>query len=122
MRDGRRLYLNLRYGLSLPRYALLNSTNSVQANQPYIDLVCVTSPAGTAVSLVAPADPSLDALLTTNWLPANRRATVLHAAGGLTTTQFTNAATTADFLTAFNTSAAGSGGPGTLPARWPKTR
>ena len=101
VRDSRRVFLNLRYGLLLPRYALLNNKNSLQANQIFIDLVCVANQTGTTVSLVAPADTA-SRLPLTGWPAdaAHRRATEVHAAG-LTTAQFTAATTAANFETAF---------------------
>ncbi|GAA4051451.1 hypothetical protein GCM10022409_42790 [Hymenobacter glaciei] len=102
VRDSRRVFLNLRYGLLLPKYALLNKTNvganqnSLQGNQKLIDLVAVANQAGTAVSLATPANSA-------NWPTANRQLTVVHAVG-LTPTQFTNAANAASFQAAFDAS------------------
>lgn len=101
-RDSRRVFLNLRSGLLLPRYALLNNTNTLQANQTLIDLVCVANQTGTDVSLVAPADTASH-VTQAGWPVSHRRATEVHAVG-LTTAQFTNAATPADFMAAFASS------------------
>lgn len=109
--DSRRVFLNLRLGLLLPRYGVLNSTglsnaNTQQANQKLIDLVCVANRAGTTVSLAAPADAASRVPRNgDNWPSANgnRRATKIHAVG-LTAAQFTNAATAASFVAAFNAS------------------
>ena len=109
VRDSRRVFLNLRAGLLLPKYALLNKTlapaaNSQQANQKRIDLIGVANSAGTTVSLVAPADAGSGLPLNWNdWLASNRRATKIHAVG-LTAAQFTDAATAASFVAAFNAS------------------
>ena len=103
VRDSRRVFLNLRAGLLLPRYALLNNSASLQINQTLIDLVCVANPAGTAVSLVAPADTA-SRLPTAGWPVDRRRATEIHATG-LIGTQFANATTNASFVAAFNASA-----------------
>ena len=107
VRDSRRVFLNLRYGLLLPKYAVLNktaNTNSQQGNQRRIDLVCVASRAGDSVSLAAPADiASRIPLKWNDWPDANRRATKIHALGP-TAGQFTNATTAADFQAAFTAS------------------
>ena len=111
VRDSRRVFLNLRYGLLLPKYALLNKTldnkaNSQQANQELIDLICVANQTGTTVSLVAPADTA--SRLPKGWLDwptLNRRATKIHAVG-LTPAQFTNATTAASIAAAFGASSA----------------
>ena len=103
MRDSRRVFLNLRYGLLLPRYALLNNSASVQTNQALIDLVCVANQAGTTVSLVAPADAASH--LPQSWITDPRRTTQVHLTN-LSAAQFTDAATTAAFTTAFDGGAA----------------
>ena len=109
VRDGRRVFLNLRYGLLLPRYGVLNNsgankTNTQQANQTLIDLVCVANQTGSAISLAAPADAASQLPLpAASWPADHRRATEVHTAG-LTAPQFTTAATAADFLAAFNAS------------------
>ena len=111
VRDSRRVFLNLRAGLLLPRYSVLNNTgpsqaNIQQANQLLVDLVCVANQAGTAVSLVAPvnSDSELPKSIV-SWSTDNRRDTKIHALG-LTPAQFTAAATAADFLAAYNASKA----------------
>lgn len=103
VRDSRRVFLNLRYGLLLPRYAVLNRSASLQANQTLVDLVCVANPAGTTVSLVAPIDAAAGLPLA-GWPIGQRRATEVHATG-LTAARFSSAATTADFVAAFGASA-----------------
>ena len=105
VRDSRRVFLNLRAGLLLPKYAVLNktanNTNSQQANQLLIDLMCVANRIGNSVSLVAPADTTSRLPEKWNdWPASNRRATKIHALG-LTAGQFSNATTAASFQAAF---------------------
>ncbi|HEX8505539.1 MAG TPA: hypothetical protein VF630_09235 [Hymenobacter sp.] len=99
-RDQARVFLNLRYGLLLPKYALINQEASLQANQPLVDLVCVSTGGGTGISLNSPADDATVALSALTWPVANRRRTLLRPTA-LTTTQFTQAATTANFTDAY---------------------
>ena len=108
VRDSRRAFLNLRSGLLLPKYAVLNKTannaNSQQGNQLLIDLMCIANRAGSSVSLVAPADTASHLPLNWNdWPALNRRATKIHAVG-LTAGQFSSATTAANFQAAFTTS------------------
>ena len=104
VRDSRRVFLNLRYGLLLPKYAVMNKGNTLQANQTLIDLVCLANRAGTAVSLVAPAADTAYIRLPSDWLTDyRRRATEVHAVG-LTIAQFKAATTAADFVAAFSAS------------------
>lgn len=104
-RDSRRVFLNLRSGLLLPRYSVLNNSKSLQANQALIDLVCVANQTGTTVSLAAPADSASRVELNgDNWPKVNRRATKIHAVG-LTPAQFSSAGTPASFAAAFGASA-----------------
>ncbi|MCI1188595.1 hypothetical protein MON38_14290 [Hymenobacter sp. DH14] len=108
VRDSRRVFLNLRSGLLLPKYAVLNNSASLLANQTLVDLVCVANRAGTAVSLAAPADTASRVPLNGSKWPADadhRRATEVRAVG-LTPTQFANAATNAGILAVFNAGAA----------------
>lgn len=103
VRDRNRVFLNLQYGLLLPKYAVLNQERTVEANQKLVDLICVAGNGGTTVRLVAPANPDtaickLPAVWTT------RRATGLRLTG-LTTAQF-GTAVPASFTTSYNTSAA----------------
>lgn len=56
VRDRSRVFLNLQYGLLLPKYAVLNQERTVEANQSLVDLICVAGGTGTTVSLVAPAN------------------------------------------------------------------
>jgi hypothetical protein len=99
-RDQARVFLNLRYGLLLPKYALINNEASLQANQPLVDLICQVTPAGTGISLNSPADATV-ALSPQTWPQGNRRSTQLRLTS-LTTTQFNQALTTASFTAAFN--------------------
>ncbi|MCC3153718.1 hypothetical protein Q3A66_01270 [Hymenobacter sp. BT770] len=94
-----RVFLNLRYGLLLPKYALLNQENSLQSNQPLIDLIALSSD-GTTVSLSAPADTRVLVLNAASWPVANRRATELRATR-LTLAEFSTATTAAAFNAAF---------------------
>jgi hypothetical protein len=101
VRDRSPVFLNMRYGLALPKFAVLNNTGSLPDNQRLIDLVCLASRGGAAITLVAPAaDTASIRLPLAKWLPANRRATEIRAVG-LTAAQFTNAASAADFATVF---------------------
>ena len=108
VRDSRRVFLNLRAGLLLPKYALLNKTNvlaanqnSQQANQTLIDLICVANQTGTTVSLAAPADSASHLPQKwADWPDSHRRATLVHATG-LSATQFASAVSPADFMAAF---------------------
>ncbi|GAB3655777.1 hypothetical protein GCM10027594_28740 [Hymenobacter agri] len=105
VRDSRRVFLNLRYGLLLPRYSVLNGSQSLQGNQVLVDLICNATQTGNAVALVAPADtasrlPRRDV----RWPEANRRATEIRAQG-LSPTQFSSATTNAAIQAAFGASA-----------------
>ncbi|WP_046243627.1 hypothetical protein [Hymenobacter terrenus] len=95
VRDRARVFLNLRLGLLLPKYAVINNENSLSENQGLIDLIGVAG--NNTVSLNAPVGATLNA----NWLPANRRATQLRRTT-LTLENFNSAATTAAFNEAFN--------------------
>lgn len=86
------VFLNLRYGLLLPKYALLNQEASVQDNQLLVDLIGLTNRAGTALRLSAPADTQALKTPSARWPIGNRRATVLRQ------TRLTN-----DSLAAVNT-------------------
>ena len=106
VRASRRVFLNLRSGLLLPRYSVLNNTgpnntNTLQANQALIDLVCVANHTGTTVSLAAPADTASRVPL--SWTTDRSRVAEVHALG-LNASQFTNASTPASFVAAFNAS------------------
>ena len=97
VRAQARVFLNLRSGLLLPKYAVLNNENSLQTNQQLIDLIAVAN--NNTVSLVAPASTALG-LNTTKWPVANQRRTQLRQTG-LTATDFNNASTSAVFAAAF---------------------
>ncbi|SFQ76579.1 hypothetical protein [Hymenobacter arizonensis] len=101
LRNRARVFLNLRYGLLLPRYAVLNNETTVQPNQRLIDLVCVTNSTGATIRLDGPASDSLGRRLSTaRWPRANRNATRLLRTS-LTAAQFAEARTTANFVSAF---------------------
>ena len=75
LRDRARVFLNLGYGLLLPRYAVLNNESSVQGNQQLIDLICTVR--GTNVTLDAPAySPQANPEPNPRW--PNPRATKLY--------------------------------------------
>lgn len=97
VRDRARVFLNLRTGLLLPKYALINNQNSLQANQQLIDLICLAR--ANTVSLHAPASTVLR-LNANTWPPANRRATRLRRTG-LSAAEFGNADTSALLAAAF---------------------
>ena len=99
LRDQARAFINLRTGLVLAKYSLLNSQNTLQGNQPFVDLICEAT--ASSVSLSAPAAASLTTSLNASrWPPANRRRTVIRRTA-LTPTNFNEARTTASFRTAF---------------------
>jgi hypothetical protein len=99
LRDQSRVFLSLRSGLLLPRYSLINSGNTLQGNQPLIDLMCVATSATTVV-LKAPTDEPIFGITTINWPTSNRKPTQLRSTG-LGTDQFNSAVATADFNRAF---------------------
>ena len=101
-RPAGRVFLSLRTGLLLPKYAVLNQEASVQGNQERIDLIAL-SPNGTSVSLSAPADTRVLALNAARWpnTATSRRATELRATT-LSGTDFGSANTKAFFDAAFN--------------------
>lgn len=102
VRNSRPVFLNMRYGLALPKFSVLNNAGSLVENQKLIDLVCLASRGGAAIRLVAPAsaDTASIRLPLAKWLPANRRATELRTTA-LNETQFNSAASGADFANAF---------------------
>ena len=97
VRDQARVFLNLRTGLLLPKYALINNENSLQANQLLIDLICLTR--NNTVSLSAPAFAQV-VLNAGTWPVANRRLTRLRRTS-LSATDFGNANTNALLAAAF---------------------
>ena len=99
VRDRARVFLNLRTGLLLPKYALINNENSLQANQLLIDLICLSR--SNTVSLSAPAASRVLTLSAGTWPVANRRATRLRRTS-LSTTEFDNVKTSALLATAFS--------------------
>lgn len=105
VRDRARVFMNLRSGLMLPKYSLINRSNSLQANQPLIDLICVAKNT-TTVILAAPAEANNVnstnlRLSTATWPTANRRSTQLLATN-LSDSDFSNASTAQAFTQAFN--------------------
>lgn len=102
LRDRARVFLNLRSGLLLPKYSLLNKQGTLQGNQPLVDLVCVSNGANTVIRFDSPAADSLrNKLSSASWLVANRRRTRLLRTG-LTEAAFLAANTTAAFAAAFS--------------------
>ncbi|MGY3090712.1 hypothetical protein ACVWYF_003773 [Hymenobacter sp. UYAg731] len=98
-RDRSRVFLNLQYGLVLPKYAVLNQERSLEANQALVDLFCIANGTGTSVQLVAPANPDTAVCkLPAVWTV--RKSTVMHLTT-LTSTQFA-AATVDDFATGYS--------------------
>ena len=59
MRDRARVFLNLRSGLLLPKYSLLNKQASLQSNQPLVDVVCVSNTGNSIIRFDSPAADSL---------------------------------------------------------------
>ena len=101
LRNRARVFLNLRSGLLLPKYALLNKEASLQPNQPLVDVVCVANGANTVIRLDSPAADSLkNKLSSVSWPTSNRRRTRLLRTA-LTATTFAAASTTAAFAAAF---------------------
>ena len=105
IRAVRRVYLDLRTGLLLPKHAVLSLEPSVQPsmreNQALVDLIAL-SPDGNSVSLSSPNDTRVLVLDAGRW--PNRRTTLLKSTR-LTDTDFNNAATPAAFATAFTNGA-----------------
>jgi len=103
-RANRRVYLNLRTGLQLPKYAVVNNQATVQGNQPLVDVIA-NSIDGTSVSFNAPIDTTVFKLNMRQWPIKNRNATVLRSTR-LTETDFANITTVAGIANAFAASAA----------------
>ncbi|MDB5236544.1 MAG: hypothetical protein JWR44_3537 [Hymenobacter sp.] len=97
VRNRARVFLNLYYGLLLPKYAVLNQEHTLQQNQQLVDLICTAQ--GTSVALTAPADVSFQPYLRADVWPT-RRATELRRTT-LTATNFANASTAALLDAAF---------------------
>ena len=100
LRDQARAFINLRTGLVLAKYSLLNSQNTLQGNQPFVDLICEAT--ASSVSLNAPLAASLRPSISATpqrWPIANRRRTVIRRTT-LNATNFNEARTTASFRTA----------------------
>jgi hypothetical protein len=94
-----RVFLTLRYGLLLPKYAVTNQRD----NQKLVDLIGVTD--GTTFRLSTPLDIDVIKSSSVNWPAENRRTTELRRTT-LTPTAFTAAVASTDFTAAFT--AAGS--------------
>lgn len=114
VRDQARVYINLRSGLLLPKYALINNSNSLQSNQRLVDLICVAKNTNTVI-LAAPAETDTANLHLNSsiWLGA-RNDTQLRSTS-LNDTDFTNAATTDAFNLAFTNGRAFSSPRSTAP-------
>ncbi len=100
VRAQARVFLSLRSGLLLPKYALINNKRTLQANQQLIDLICVAKTNTVILSAPADANPQNLLLNPATWPVANRRATELRRTA-LTPTDFAGVITTAAFNTAF---------------------
>ena len=100
VRDRSRVFLNLQYGLQLPKYAVLNQERSVAANQNLVDLICVSGGTGTTVGLVAPANTA-DTVCTLPAAWTTRRATGLRLTT-ISSDQFSKTVAT-DFTTSYTT-------------------
>lgn len=95
--DRARVYLNLRYGLLLPRYSVINRENTLVNNQQLVDLICTARSAG--IALEAPADPAYQSAQTSNRWPTRRTTKLLQTT--LTPIDFSSATLTTDFNTVF---------------------
>ncbi|GAB3853622.1 hypothetical protein GCM10028822_22590 [Hymenobacter terrigena] len=102
VRDRSRVFLNLQYGMVLPKYAVLNQERSVAANQDLVDLICVAGVGGSPVRLVAPANTDTICILPAVW--TTRHATGLRLTA-LNSDQFSKALA-ADFTTGYDSSPA----------------
>lgn len=102
VRDQARVFLNLPFGLLLPKYAVLNNEGTVQPNQQFVDLICTVR--GSSLAWEAPVATAQDSFLLAAKWPA-RRATLLRRTS-LTVAAFGNAATTDAFTAAFNSGTA----------------
>ncbi|MDO7845188.1 hypothetical protein Q5H92_02390 [Hymenobacter sp. M29] len=102
LRATRRVYLNLRTGLQLPKYAVVNNLATVQSNQLLVDLIC-TSTDGTSVRLSSPTDTVNVKLNDGQWPRSHRNATVLRATR-LNETDFANTTTVVGINNAFTAS------------------
>ena len=97
VRDQARVFLNLPFGLLLPKYALLNNQGTVQPNQQLVDLICTVR--GSSLAWEAPADTAQRKYLLAGKWPT-RRATLLRRTS-LTLDAFIKAKTTDAFVAAF---------------------
>lgn len=97
LRNQARVFVNLQYGLLLPRHAVLNQEHTLLQNQQLVDLICAAR--GNGLVLAAPADAAYQPYLLPAVWPV-RRATELRSTA-LTATNFGAAATTANLTAAF---------------------
>ncbi|WP_035566579.1 hypothetical protein [Hymenobacter sp. IS2118] len=98
LRERARVFLNLSYGLLLPKYAVLNNEATVQPNQQLVDLIATVRNA--SITLEAPAHSGQTPLLTTAKWPSRRRTEVRQTS--LPPAAFNAAATTEAFEGAYN--------------------
>ncbi|MBJ6109117.1 hypothetical protein JAO73_08855 [Hymenobacter sp. BT523] len=96
LRAVRRVFLNLRTGLLLPKFAVLSRV-PLAANQALVDLIALSAD-GNSVSLSSPSDARVLNLSNARW--PTRRTTVLKSTI-LSDTNFANANTAAAFTSAF---------------------
>jgi hypothetical protein len=97
-RPASRVFLNLRTGLLLPKYALMTRNAPVPANQVLVDLVAL-SRNGSSVSFHSPSSDSV-VLNGLRWPASNRRTTTLKSTR-LNQNDFANTATVAAFEAVF---------------------
>jgi len=98
LRDRAHVFLNLHYGLLLPKYAVLNNEGTVQENQQLVDLICAVR--GTNIALEAPAYAGQLPFLSAAKWPV-RRVTRLRRTG-LSSDDFAKALTDNAFNAVFN--------------------
>lgn len=107
LRERARVFLNLSYGLLLPKYAVLNNEATVQPNQQLIDLIAAVRNA--SITLEAPAHAGQTPFLpATKW--PTRRSTQLRQTS-LNAAAFNAAATTEAFEAVFSTGASFTAAP-----------
>ncbi|UOQ98662.1 hypothetical protein MUN81_04015 [Hymenobacter sp. 5317J-9] len=96
LRAVRRVYLNLRTGLLLPKFAVLSRVPQA-SSQALVDLIALSAD-GNSVSLSSPNDTRVLNLSNARW--PTRRTTVLKSTT-LSDTDFNNAASAGTFVAAF---------------------
>ncbi|MBF9239026.1 hypothetical protein I2I05_16610 [Hymenobacter sp. BT683] len=97
LRERARVFLNLSYGLLLPKYAVLNNEATVQPNQQLVDVIATVR--NGSITLEAPAHAGQLPLLPVAKWPIRRRTELRRT--NLSSVEFNAAATTAAFTTAF---------------------